>query len=168
MSEKSTLKILDIDGKIYIKKKPSIKYIIYFVLSALLLMFFFLLSVSELIDSLAFGCVSILFYIIIFATVFKEFLHTFVGKITLDINNKELYILYIFKRQINFHNIKRISVYHRERYRSLDVSGAEIFLNNEEKILFYTRNKKQAEEIKEFIKSYIHIENEKEENKDEL
>ena len=31
MSEKSTLKILDIDGKIYIKKKPSIKYIIYFV-----------------------------------------------------------------------------------------------------------------------------------------
>lgn len=165
--EARTLKITESDGNIVIKKKSSTYHIIFFVLLLLILVIILANFSNKISNNLTKTYVFVLAFIIILVPQLANFMHIFVGKIILDINNKEIHIHNVLKNQKSFYEISDIQVYFRKRYKKMDVSRVVFLLKDGSKLSMRTGSKEQAEELEELLKSYIHVEIENEDNEDE-
>ena len=163
--KKSTLKIVEQDGRITVKKKPNLSSIVItiFVWIATIILPVMLFEKIEIVQNRYFY----LFLAIYAFCVLTNLIYTikvFFGKVVIDKYGKALLIYNPIKRARYFNEITNIKLYYKEDNEGIDRHGVIIQLDTGKRIIMQTSSKKQAEELETLLKSYIQIETKNEDN----
>ena len=167
--KKSTLKIVEQDGRITVKKKPNLSSVVItiFVWLATIILPILVLEKIDITQDKFFY----LFLTVYALCVFTNLTYTikaFFGKVVIDKYGKALLIYNPIKRARYFNEITNIKLYHKEDNEAIDRHGVIIQLDTGKRIIMQTSSKKQAEELETLLKSYINIVAENEDNKDDI
>lgn len=172
MDKKSTLKITEQDFVLTVRKKPSLfNYITYGIIWICILC-----SVSVPIELIVNGDfmnlpnkeLFIIFYVLAICAVIYMSVPLFFGKIVIDRAGREIHIYNPIKHIIPFSEIRNIRVYHEnDRQGRAYKYRTELLLGNSI-LKLQTHSREQAIELSAFLKTYIQLETENEDNEDEL
>ena len=151
-----TLKIIEYDGEIVIKKKPQLS-------STVITIFLFLASAIALpfVYNIWERPIAIIIYVSgIILYVFLA-ISLFFGKIVINKYKKEITIYNPFKRQKKFEDIEEIEMYTGKR------NVVEFTFYNGRDCSFHLTSQKQVKELDEFLKKLIPLKEKTEENEDD-
>lgn len=163
--ENRTLKIVEQDGQITVKKKPNKSSVVVtiFVWIATVILPFIVFEKIDVIQDKFFY----IFLTVYTLCVFTNLIYTikvFFGKVVIDKYGKTLLIYNPIKHTRYFKEIINIKIYHKEDNEGTDRHGIILRLDTGKKLIMRTSSKAQAEELKSLLTSYTNEETEIEDN----
>ncbi len=151
--EFKTLKILETDNGVVIKKKPQIGTVLF-----VLLILFCTFSIPFIYDNFwSKPIIGVTYYL--FCAVMNVWVAISVlfGKIVICKLDREMIIYNPIKRTISYNDITKIEIGGNDSYKMR-------FICSNKAYSFFIGSKKQAKEVERIINSYIHLDIENEDN----